>query len=63
MAPRDGGLLHAIAGQNRLYIEWVYGRLSRLMDAVMLAAVPSRDTWQESAIEMVFGRTIACQRA
>jgi hypothetical protein len=49
-----------LSSQNRLYVEWVYGRLSNLFNAVMVAAIPSRrDTPQESAIEMLLGRTIA----
>jgi hypothetical protein len=48
-----------LSGQNRLYVEWVYGRISSLFNAVMAAAAESiRDTHQESAIEMLCGRTI-----
>lgn len=46
--------------QNQLLVEWIHGRLSSLLNAVMLAAVPSRrDSWQESGLEMLFGRMIA----
>jgi hypothetical protein len=49
-----------LSSQNRLYVEWVYSRLSSLLNAVMVAAIPvRRDTTQESAMEMLFGRTIA----
>jgi hypothetical protein len=49
-----------LTSQNRLYLEWVYGRSSSLFNAIMAAAAKSRrDTWQESAIEMLCGRTIA----
>jgi hypothetical protein len=48
-----------LTGWNRLYLEWIYGRISSLFNAVMGAAAKSRrDTWQESAIEMLCGRTI-----
>lgn len=49
-----------LSSQNRLYLEWVYGRISSLFNAVMGAALRfPRDTWQESAIQMLCGRTIA----
>ncbi len=49
-----------LTSQTRLYLEWIYGRISSLFNAVMGAASKSiRDTWQESAIEMLCGRTIA----
>lgn len=48
-----------LTSQNRLYLEWIYGRISSLFNAVLGAASRSkRDTWQESAIEMLCGRTI-----
>jgi hypothetical protein len=53
-------LYEPLTSQNRLYINWIYGRLSSLVNAVMLAVVPARrDTSQESAIEMLFGQTLA----
>ncbi len=49
-----------LSSQNRLYLEWIYGRVSSLFNAVMSAASKSRrNTYQESAIEMLCGRTIA----
>lgn len=49
-----------LTSQNRLYIEWVYGRISSIFNSVMVIASRSRrDTWQESALEMLCGRTIA----
>ncbi len=54
------GFYTPLESQNRLYLEWVYGRISSLFNAVMGAASRSRrDTWQESALEMLTGRTIA----
>jgi hypothetical protein len=48
-----------LTGWNRLYLEWIYGRISSLFNAVLGAAAKSyRGTWQESAIEMLCGRTI-----
>jgi hypothetical protein len=49
-----------LSNENRLYLEWVYGRISSLFNAVLAAAGRSRrGTWQESGIEMLCGRTIA----